>query len=76
MPSDDTIDIRNWKRTREEEQQMRQFLKTETGMGNNSSYRRGYAFNFEFTDQQRAVVNKLMSDGMSFEEAFDLVKQR
>ena len=51
---------------------MRQFLKLETGLGKSMAYERGHVFNFEWTQEQRDVVNKLMADeGLSFEEAFD-----
>ena len=53
------------------ERLLRQFLKLETGLGKNEAYNRGHTFNFEWTQEQRDVVNKLMESGLSFEEAFD-----
>ncbi len=59
---------------RSTEQLLRQFLKMETGLGKNKAYERGHVFNFEWTQEQRDVVNKLMTDeNLSFEEAFDRV---
>lgn len=55
----------------ETERLMRQFLKLESGAGNNSAYNRGYEFNFRFTQEQRDAVNALMANGLSFDEAFD-----
>ena len=52
------------------ERLLRQFLKVESSM-NKRAYNRGYAFNFEMTQEQRDEVNKLMADGMTFDEAFD-----
>jgi hypothetical protein len=53
---------------------MNQFLKMESGgLGRSKEYRRGHIFNFEWTQDQRDVVNQLMETGMSFEEAFDQV---
>lgn len=63
--------IRNQRST---EQLLRQFLKMETGLGKNKAYERGHVFNFEWTQEQRDVVNKLMQDEkITFEEAFDRV---
>lgn len=60
---------------RSTEDLLRQFLKTETGLGKNAAYMRGHEFNFSFTQEQRDVVMKLMDDeGLSFEEAFDKYK--
>lgn len=59
---------------REAEPLLRQFLKIETGLGNSPQYRRGWVFNFEFTQQQRDEVNRLMESGVSFDEAFDRVR--
>ena len=51
---------------------MRQFLKLESGAGNSSAYNRGYAFNFEFTQEQRDAVMRLMDEKqVTFDEAFD-----
>ncbi len=61
---------------RSTDQLMRQFLKLETGLGNNSAYQRGHTFAFEFTEEQKAEVKRLMDEGMSFEEAFDRVNSR
>jgi len=56
----------------ETERLMRQFLKLESGAGNNSAYNRGYTFNFEFTQEQRDAVMKLMDEKqVTFGEAFD-----
>lgn len=61
--------IRNQRST---ETLLRQFLKLETGLGKSRAYERGHVFNFEWTQEQRDVVNKLMTDeGLTFEEAFD-----
>lgn len=50
---------------------MRQFLNTDGPKGASAEYKRGYIFNFEFTQEQRDAVNALMAAGMTFEEAFD-----
>lgn len=50
---------------------LRQFLSVDGPKGNSKAYQRGHTFNFEFTQEQRDVVNKLMEYGMSFDEAFD-----
>lgn len=63
--------IRNLRST---DQLMRQFLKLESGLGNNPSYQRGHEFAFGFTQAQKDAVNELLISGMSFEEAFDKVK--
>lgn len=60
----------------ETERLMRQFLKLETGLGNNSKYQRGHTFNFTFTQSQRDRVYQLMETGLSFDEAFDAVSGR
>ena len=62
--------------SRQVEELLRQFLKIETGLGKNAAYNRGHAFNFEWTQEQRDVVNQLMETGMTFEEAFDAVTRR
>ena len=53
------------------ERLMRQFLSTDGPKGASKEFQRGWVFNFEFTQEQRDVVNKLMEYGMSFDEAFD-----
>lgn len=58
----------------ETEKLMRQFLKLETGTGNNSRFQRGHDFNFTFTQSQRDQVYHMMESGLSFDEAFDAVK--
>ena len=63
---------------------MRQFLKLETGLGNNPAFIRGHTWNFEWCSEDPAKakpekvaeVRKLMDEGMSFEEAFDVVAGR
>lgn len=55
------------------QQQLRQFMKLETGLGNSPEFQRGYTFAFEFTEERKAEVNHLMEVGMTFEEAFDAV---
>lgn len=62
--------IRNQRST---EQLLRQFLKLESGLGNNPAYSRGYTYAFQWPEEKKAEVNKLMSEGLSFEEAFDRV---
>jgi hypothetical protein len=57
------------------ERLLRQFLKMETGLGKNAAYNRGHEFNFQWTQEQRDVVNHLMTLGMTFEEAFDYHKK-
>lgn len=56
------------------ERLLRQFLTVETGQGKSPEYRRGYEYNFEWTDAARAEVVRLMNDGLSFETAFEQVK--
>lgn len=58
---------------RSTEELLRQFLKTETGLGKSDAYKRGHAFSFEWTQEQRDEVNALMAQGMDFESAFDKV---
>lgn len=53
------------------ERLLRQFLSTDGPKGSSREFQRGYVFNFEWTQEQRDVVNKLMEYGMSFDEAFD-----
>lgn len=60
---------------RSTEELLRQFLKVETGLGKNAAYNRGHEFTFEWTQEQRDVVNHLMTLGMTFEEAFDYHKR-
>jgi hypothetical protein len=58
--------------SRETEGLLRQFLKTEVGLGKNEAYIRGHIFNFEFNQEQRDIVNEAMREwDLSFEEAFD-----
>ncbi len=62
---------------RSTEQLLRQFLKLETGLGKNQAYARGHTFAFEWTQEQRDEVNKIMdAEGIPFEEAFDRVNSR
>lgn len=57
------------------ERLLRQFLTVETGQGKSPEYRRGYEFNFEFSQEQRDCVLDLMSAfQLTFEGAFDYVK--
>lgn len=56
------------------EQGLRQFLNHDGPKGTNSNYKRGWEFNFSFTDEQRQEVLALKDAGMSFEDAFDQVK--
>ena len=58
------------------ERLLRQFLKMETGLAKNEAYARGHRFNFEFTQEQRDIINKLMDGGLTFEEAFDEFERR
>ena len=73
MSNDDTIDGRQYLRKDKKAQTMlRQFLNTDGPKANSSSYNRGYAFSFEFSDADRADVNYLMeSQHLTFEDAFD-----
>jgi hypothetical protein len=71
MSHDDLKKLRN---SREVEEGLRQFLKLESGLGNSSRFQRGWVFNFQFTDAQRAEVNAMMEAGVSFDEAFDRVR--
>lgn len=57
----------------EVERGLRQFI-TDGPKGATESYKRGWEFNFSFTDEQRNKVLELQELGMSFEEAFDKVK--
>lgn len=77
MHDDPKAAAKKVRNTRQVEELLRQFLKLETGLGKNAAYNRGHTFNFEWSQEQRDVVNKLMADhGMSFEEAFDAVTRR
>ena len=64
------------RRTIETERGLRQFLKLETGLGNSKAFQRGWVFAYEFTEEQRAMVNLGMEEGLSFEDAFDAVARR
>lgn len=61
--------IRNLRST---DQLMKQFCKVESSV-DKKSYDRGYVHAFEFDDEQRLRVVKLMAGGLLFEDAFDLV---
>ena len=56
------------------EKLLRQFLTLESGMAQSAAFDRGYAFAFEFSPAAKEEVNKLMSEGVPFEDAFDAVK--
>lgn len=66
---------------RSTDQLMRQFLKLETGLGNNPAYIRGHTWSFDWNSEDPkkaqpekvAAVKKLMDEGKTFEEAFDAV---
>lgn len=73
MSDDNLRDIRY---SRECEQNLRQFLKLETGLGNSPAFQRGYIFAFEWPQHLRDAVNKRMEEGMCFADAFDDVKSR
>ena len=70
--------------SREVENLLRQFLKMETGLGKSAAYQRGHIFSFDWCSEDPtkaqpakvAEVNRLMSEGLSFEEAFDQVNGR
>lgn len=57
--------------TSEVERALRETCGLDGPKGANPAYSRGYTFSFEWTQEQRDVVNKLMEYGMSFDEAFD-----
>lgn len=76
MHDDPKAAAKKVRNTRQVEELLRQFLKLETGLGKNAAYNRGHTFNFEWSQEQRDVVNKLMETGMTFEEAFDAVTRR
>jgi hypothetical protein len=67
-------EIKKLKESRAVQENLRQFLKLETGLGNSPQFQRGWVFNFQFTDAQRAEVNSLMEAGVPFDEAFDRVR--
>ncbi len=69
-------DIKKIRYAPDTERMLRQFLKLETGLGKNEAYHRGHEFAFGFTQAQKDEVNKMMAEGMSFEEAFDVVARR
>jgi len=56
------------------EKLLRQFLTVETGQGKSPEYRRGYEFGFNWHEDDKARVNELMAQGMSFESAFEHVR--
>ena len=70
--------------TRQVEELLRQFLKLETGLGKNAAYQRGHIWNFEWCSEDPtkaqpakvAEVNRLMAEGVSFDEAFDAIARR
>lgn len=72
----DADDLKKMRKSRAVEQQLRQFLKLETGLGNSPEFKRGYAFAYEFTVEQKRAVNELMESGLDFETAFDQVASR
>lgn len=55
---------------------LRQFLNHDGPKGSNDNYKRGWEFNFSFTDEQRAEVIALIDSGMLFDDAFDKVKNK
>lgn len=61
--------------SRETEQLLRQFLTIEVGQGKNANYRRGHEFTFEWSESDKKLALAAMDLGMSFDEAFDYVKQ-
>lgn len=69
MSNDDTYDLRQERHRARG--LMKQFLNTDGPKGNSPAYDRGYEFNFRFTQAQRDIVNWAMSEGASFEAAFD-----
>jgi len=58
----------------EVDRMLRQFLRLESGLGNSRGFQRGWVFAYEFTQEQKDRVNRLMEEGKSFEEAFDEVR--
>lgn len=57
------------------EQGLRQFLNHDGPKGVTDTYKRGWEFNFSFTDDQRNEVLELLELGWTFEDAFDYVKK-
>lgn len=55
------------------ERGLRQFLKLETGLGNSPAFQRGYVFAYEWAQWRKDAVNKLMTEGVAFEDAFDRI---
>lgn len=80
---DPKVAAKKVRESREVENLLRQFLKMETGLGKNAAYQRGHVWNFEWCSSDPAKaqpakvaeVNRLMSEGMPFDEAFDKVSR-
>lgn len=70
---EDRNDLSEIRNSRQTEDLLRQFLNHDGPKGANGKYKRGWRFNFEFNDEERAAVNEQMASGASFEDAFDLV---
>ena len=81
---DPKVAAKKVRESREVENLLRQFLKMETGLGKNAAYQRGHIFSFDWCSEDPAraqpekvaAVNKLMAEGLSFEEAFDKVNSQ
>lgn len=60
-------DARKWP---EVEKGLRQFLKLESCCASSNVFRMRHEFTFEWDDARRAHANKLMEEGMDFEDAY------
>jgi len=63
--------IRN---SRETETMLRQFLRVDGPKGATGAYKRGWDWNFLFTQDDRDSVARLVESGLDFEQAFEQVK--
>lgn len=70
----DESTVRQVRYSREVEQQLRQFLKLETGLGNSDDFKDGWEVTFGLTEQEREKYNELREQGISRGEALLSVK--
>lgn len=66
-------EVKSMRYTPEVEKGLRQFLTIETGQGKSQAYRRGHEYTFSWPEEKKQRVQALMAEGMSFEDAFDVV---
>jgi hypothetical protein len=63
------------RKTPEVERSLRQFLSIDGPKGASAEFKRGWEFNFEWSQAEREELNKLMDDmGLTFDEAWDILE--